>query len=369
MPSVADPRRPAWAAIDLNAVGHNVAELRRVAAPAAVWVVVKADGYGHGAVEVARAALEAGAEGLCVALVSEAAVLRGAGIDAPVLLLSEPPLELIPQAIGLGLQLTVYRREAVDAISRAGQALVHLKVDTGMHRVGASPTEVGDLAEAIVARRGLTLAGVWTHFALADVPSDATTEHQIEVFAEATAALPREVRRHLANSAGALAHPAARGDLVRCGLAAYGLWPSKAVADLSDARLRPALSLKARVSFVRRYPMGTRVSYGLRRALARDSNVATVPIGYADGVPRRLFDVGGEVLVGGTRCPLAGVVTMDQLMVDCGDMAVAVDDEVVLIGKQGDAEITATEWADKLGTISYEVTCSISSRVPRHHHQ
>ena len=365
MPSIADPRRPAWVAVDLRAVLHNVAELRRVVAPAAVWVVVKADGYGHGAVEVARAALDAGAQGLCVALVSEARQLRDAGIDAPVLLLSEPPAGDLGEAIAARCELTMYRRDTLEAIAAAGGAAVHVKVDTGMHRVGAAVADVADLVGLARSLPGVSLVGVWTHFAVADVAGDGRTADQIEIFRRATATLPAHVRRHLANSAGALAHPGARADFVRCGLAAYGLWPSPSVAARSDATLRPALELKARVSFVRRYGAGTRVSYGLARPLPADGYVATIPIGYADGVPRRLFDVGGEVLVRGRRRAIAGVVTMDQMLIDCGADAVTTGEEVVLIGRQGAEEITVTEWAERLGTIAYEITCSLSARVPR----
>ena len=361
----ADPRRPAWAEVDLAAIAHNVGELRRVSAPAAVWAVVKADGYGHGSVEVARAALDAGAAGLCVALVSEAAELRGAGIDAPVLLLSEPPLDAVAEAVALDLRLTVYRAETARAISAAGGGRLHVKVDTGMHRVGVAPHDLAALVTEIGAAPDLQLEGLWTHFALADAPDDPFTAEQISIFDAATCGLSVPMV-HLANSAAALTVPDARRSLVRCGIAMYGIAPSAAIAQRASVDLRPALTLKARVSMVQRLKETSGVSYGRRRSLRPGTVVATVPIGYADGVPRRWFDTGGEVLIGGRRRPLAGVVTMDQLLVDCGDdESVAVDDEVVLIGRQGRAAISATEWADRLGTIAYEVTCAISARVPR----
>jgi alanine racemase len=186
------------------------------------------------------------------------------------------------------------------------------------------------------------------------------------VLAELAAAGHRPRHVHTANSAGALAHPAARRDLVRAGIALYGISPGHGVDHLAGA-LQPVLSLRARVSFVKHVAAGDRISYGLRHTFAAPSVVATLPIGYADGVPRRLAAAGGEVLVGGRRCPIVGVVTMDQLMVDVGDAAVEVGDEAVLIGRQGDHEIRAEDWADLLGTIGYEITCGISRRVERHH--
>jgi alanine racemase len=361
----ADPRRPAWAEVDLTAIAHNVGELRRVSAPAAVWAVVKSNGYGHGSVEVAKAALEAGAAGLCVALVGEAAELRAEGIDAPILLLSEPPVESVGEAVALGLRLTVYRTATARAMSEAGGGRLHVKVDTGMHRVGVAPHDLASLLSEIGALPDVQLEGLWTHFAMADAPDDPFTAEQISIFDTAT----RDVSVplvHLANSAAALTVPNAHRSLVRCGIAMYGIAPSAAVAGRASVELRPALSLKARVSMVRRLEEASGVSYGRRRPLPAGTVVATVPIGYGDGVARRWFDVAGEVLIGGRRRALAGVVTMDQLLVDCDDdQTVAVDDEVVLIGKQADAEISAVEWAERLGTIAYEITCAISARVPR----
>jgi alanine racemase len=240
-----------------------------------------------------------------------------------------------------------------------------VKVDTGMHRVGIAPHDLAALVTEISEAPDLQLEGLWTHFALADAPEDPFTAEQIAIFDDAICGLSVPTV-HLANSAAALTVPDARRSLVRCGIAIYGIAPSAAIAQRSSVELRPALSLKARVSMVQRMTEVGGVSYGRRRPLPAGTVVATVPIGYADGVPRRWFDTGGEVLIGGRRRPLAGVVTMDQLLVDCGDdESVAVDAEVVLIGQQGDAVITAMEWAERLGTIAYEITCAISARVPR----
>ena len=365
--------RPAWAEVDLDAVRHNVALLRVRTEPALLCAVVKADGYGHGAVPVARAAIEAGARWLAVALVEEGVVLRESGIDAPILVLSEPPVDAMPAVLGHRLTPTLYTHKGVEAAAGAAGTTplsVHVKVDTGMHRVGASPEEAVAIARAVVDAPALELQGFWTHLAVADEPDDPYTGAQLERFDAARRDLaaagiePQIV--HAANSAGALAHPAARYDLVRCGIAIYGEPPSAVVGG--DAGLRPALSLKAEVSHTKALAAGERVSYGLRWRAERDTVLATVPLGYADGVTRRLSAVGGQVLVGGRRCPLAGTVTMDQVMVDCGPGAtVAPGDEVVLIGSQGGERITAAEWADRLDTISYEVLCGIGPRVPRVH--
>ncbi len=366
--------RPAWAEVDLDAVRHNTAALVDVAAPAALCAVVKADGYGHGAVPVARAALEAGATSLAVAVVDEGEHLRAAGLGAPILLLAEPPADAMAGAVRHRLTPTLYTRRGVEAAARAVPAAsapmgVHVKVDTGMHRVGATPDAVVDLARAVVDARGLRLDGLWTHLAVAEDPSqDAFTIEQLQRFEDvrdrlASAGIHPEVL-HAANSAGAIAHPAARYDMVRCGISLYGYCPGPALAGGVD--LRPALALKARVSLVKELAEGERVSYGLRYQVRERCTVATVPLGYADGVPRRLSAVGGEVLIGGRRRPMAGTVTMDQLLADCGpEPDVGVGDEVVLIGRQGDQEISADEWAQRLGTINYEIVCGVGPRVPR----
>jgi len=383
---VADRWRPVWADIDLDAVEHNASVLCRLAGPAALCAVVKADGYGHGALPVARAALAGGASWLAVALVEEGVALREAGIEAPILLLSEPPVEAIAEAVARRLVPTVYTRSGVRALGTVVGAVgsppvgVHLKVDTGMHRVGADPADVVSLARMIADDPALLLGAVWTHLAVADGAGPADREFtalQLERFESALDRLAavglRPPMNHVANSAGTIAVAAARRDLVRCGIALYGVAPTPALAEELAAatggqRLEPVLSLRTRVTFVRDLDAGERLSYGRRRPLAERSTVATAPIGYADGVPRRLFDEGGEVLIGGVRRPLAGVVTMDQIVVDCGPVGVSpveVGDEVVLLGRQGSEEITADEWAELLGTISYEVLCDIGPRVPR----
>jgi len=367
--------RPVWAEVDLDAVRANVRTLADLAAPAALMAVVKADGYGHGAVPVARAALDAGASWLGVALVEEGAELRAAGIDAPILVLSEPPPAAAPAVVGLGLTPVAYTPVGIEAlakaVARAGTAdalPVHLKVDTGMHRVGCMADDALALAESVAARDELRLEGVLTHLAVADEPDNPYTSQQLDRFDRVLADL-RDAGVafdlvHAANSAGLLAFgDRARFDLVRSGIAVYGVPPAPALA--SRAPLRPAMALKARVSHVKTLAEGDRLSYGLRYAMPRAGSVATVPVGYADGVPRALSATGGEVVVRGRRHPIAGTVTMDQFMVDVGDAPVQVGDEVTLLGRDGDAEVTADEWADRLGTINYEIVCGIGRRVPR----
>ncbi|QYG91561.1 alanine racemase [Iamia sp. SCSIO 61187] len=367
--------RPSRVEVDLEAVAANVRALRALAAPTPLWAVVKADGYGHGAVPVARAALGAGAAGLAVALVEEGQALRAAGIDARVLLLSEPPVAGARAVVEAAIEPTVYSAEVIAALAAVAAdadrpQAVHLKVDTGMHRVGAAPEDVVALAAAVDRAPALRLASVWTHLAVADEPERELTAVQLRRFDEAVAAV--EVagiavpERHAANSAGLIAHPAARLDLVRAGIAIYGIAPSPEVAGMVE--LRPALRLVSAVSHVKTVAAGEGVSYGLRWAPEEDTVVATVPIGYADGVRRRLGGLGAEVLVGGRRRRIAGTVTMDQILVDCGPgSAVARGDEVVLIGRQGDEEITAEDWAERLGTIGYEITCGLGPRLPRTH--
>jgi alanine racemase len=348
--------------VDLDAIEANVRHLRALVAPADLCVVVKADAYGHGDVPVAEAVVEAGADLLAVAITEEGARLREAGIEAPILLLYEPPARDAGEVVRWRLTPTVYRSELVGLLAGSGID-VHLAVDTGMHRAGVDPADAVGLARAIL-DAGLRLVGTWTHLAAAET-DPAFTAEQLARFAavleDLAAAGIDPGTRHAANTPGALAHPAARLDLVRIGLAAYGLSPDP---SHPDPGLRPAMSVVSEVSFTRRLAAGERPSYGRVRPLPGDAVVATVPIGYADGYPRGL-GAGFDVLVGGRRHPLAGTVTMDQVLVDMGDAEVSVGDEVVLLGRQGYAEVTADEWAAALGTISYEVVSRLGARLPR----
>ncbi|MHB1988031.1 MAG: alanine racemase [Acidimicrobiales bacterium] len=381
--------RPAWAEIDLAAIRHNAKAMAAIAAPAGLCAVVKADGYGHAAVPVAKAAIAGGARELAVALVDEGVELRDAGVSGRVLVLSEPAADAMEDALSCGLVPTLYSLGGVEAARKAARALgagsgspplpVEVKLDTGMHRVGAAPEALCSIVEQVVLAPELEYAGLWTHFAVADEVEDGFTSEQLARFESARrelrrAGLDEPGRVHAANSAGAIAWPAARYDVVRCGIALYGYAPSKQVdpvlaaelARVAMAPLRPALSWKAKVTMTREYDTGERLSYGREAALPAPSLVATVPLGYCDGVPRRYFPGGGVVLIGGRRCPLAGRVTMDQIVVSCEPGArVSEGDVAVLIGAQGGEVVTADEWAERLGTVSYEVLTRIGQRVPR----
>lgn len=367
-----------WVDIDLAAIARNVGALKATAPGAALCAVVKADGYGHGAGEVSRAALNAGATVLAVAQVDEGASLRDAGIDAPIWVLSEPEPHEFVSAAGFGLEPAIYSERGIEAaasVSRAAPLTVHLKVDSGMHRVGAHPDDVIERAVAIERASGLRLGSVWTHCATADEPGNPYTDRQLDRYdqvLDAMAGAGIEVPlRHAANSAGTLAHPRAHHDIVRAGIAIYGLAPSPAMLEAAcEAGLTPALTWRSNVSFVKRLRAGDRVSYGQREGVDRPTNAATIPLGYADGYRRGLWKM-GAVLIGGVRRPIIGVVTMDQIVVDCGDDDVAAGDDVVVIGEQtvgsvGD-RITADELAAGLDTINYEVVCGISKRVERVH--
>jgi len=365
--------RPAWAEIDLAALEANASLVRELVAPAALCAVVKADGYGHGAVAVAQAALAGGATWLAVALVEEGLALRRAGVEAPVMVLSEAPPPAVAPALDGGLTLTVYSDASLDVVEREAAARrpgasVQVKLDTGLHRVGASPAVADRLVRRLAAGKALRLAGVWTHLAFGATPAHPFNAEQVErlsCFVErlrADGIDPGLV--HAANSGAALL-PFARLDLVRAGLALYGYSPVGAGEAGPYSGLMPVLSLKAFASAAVRRKAGEACSYGLLRPLPAAATVLTVPLGYADGVPWRLFPAGVPVLVGGERRPLAGAVTMDQLLVDAGDLPVRVESEVVLLGRQGGASIWADEWAEALGTIPYEVLCAIGARVPR----
>ena len=372
MPAVPPRHRPTWVQIDLDAISANAAALRRVAPGSALMAVVKADGYGHGAVPAARAALRGGARWLAVALVEEGQQLRAAGITAPILLLTEPPETSIDALLDAGLTPTVYTPAFIAALDAAvrgrggGSVGVHLKLDTGMRRVGA-PQADWDRVMALLARApGLEGEGLWSHFACADEPGHPSIERQSAAFRDGIGLARSHGLEpsllHLCNSPGTLTRPRDHYDLVRCGIALYGLDPGDGLSD--GLGLRPALRWVSRVSLVKRLAAAEAVSYGHRWAPATDTTVGTVPAGYADGVTRMLGGL-GAVVVGGRRRPMVGRVCMDQFLFDAGDDDIAAGDEVVLIGAQGGAQVTADDWAAWLDTINYEVVCAVGARVPR----
>jgi alanine racemase len=360
------------AVVDLGAVRDNVASLRAGTA-AEVMAVVKADGYGHGLVPCARAALAGGASWLGVALLEEAIALRVAGIDAPVLSWLAAPGPALAHAVGQRIDLSVSAPwELADVVAAArtaqARARVHLKIDTGLSRSGATDAEWPDLVDAAAkaaAGGEIEIVGVWSHFAYADEPGHPTIAAQIGNFraaldlAESHGVTPQ--LRHLANSAATLTLPDAHFDLVRPGIAVYGLSP---VPQESTYGLTPAMTLRSTVALAKRVPAGSGVSYGHVYTTSSETGLALVPIGYADGVPRNATDV-GPLWIGGRRRTISGRVCMDQFVVDVADDDVPAGSEVVLFGPGAHGEPTAQDWAAATGTISYEIVTRIGARVPR----
>lgn len=333
--------------------------------------IVKANAYGHGDVEVSRAAIDSGAEMLGVALVEEAVRLRRAGIDCPIDLLFEPPPYGVDAVVANSITCTVYTPEfaralSEEAVMRGVKARVHVKVDTGMRRVGIHPRSVSEFAGMLHDLPGLEAEGISTHFAVASDPDNPFTDTQIDLFEsaarEAETVLGRPLLKHAANSAGVMAFPRSHFDMVRVGIAMYGLAPSDSVPGIEN--LEPAFSLRGKVVFVKRVGAGEGISYGLAYAPVEDTYIATLPAGYADGVSR-LLTRNLEVLIGGRRRPVVGTICMDLCMADLGPHSVPAGTPVVFIGGDGRDEITVDEIASRLGTINYEVVCMVSSRVPR----
>ena len=362
---------PVWAEIDLGALRHNIGTLQRRAAGAEVMAVVKGYAYGHGNPECAQAALDAGATRIGVARVAEAIHLRESGITDPIHVFTEPPPQAAATLVELDLTPAVYTEAFAAALSDAATAAkkrtkVHVKLDTGMHRVGFVADDVPGAIERVARLPGIEIEGAWSHLAVADISDHPFTRKQLELFDDLTGRIQRSgieiPMRHIANSAAALSLPEAHFDLVRCGIAAYGLWPSPALTGSAD--LKPVLALKSRVTMSKELPAGDALSYGLRYELARPSRVVTVPAGYADGYDRRLSGR-ADVLLNQTRYRVSGTVCMDQFMVDVGDDDVDVGAVATLIGTDGSETITAEELAGLTQTINYEVTARIPSRVPR----
>lgn len=363
--------RPVWAEVNLDHISYNVRSIRRLLPNARFMAVVKADGYGHGAARVARTAVEAGADWLGVAIPEEGESLREAGFTQPILVLGACDADQAPLVAKWGLQAVVPHEPTSQALSRTAADLgvtisVHMKIDTGMGRLGILPEEAVAFARFIQSLPGLELAGILTHFATAD-ENDVTYFHlQLRRFEGALAALaaagvPTGIR-HAANSAAAIDFPEAAYDMVRIGLAMYGVPPSERSA--TRVELKPALRLLARLSSVKRLPSGHGVSYGKSWVTWRTTAIATLPIGYADGYSRLLSNR-AEVIVGGRRVPIAGRICMDQCMINVEGLDVSVGDEAVLLGRQVGLEVSAEELAAHMGTIPYEVLTSIGPRVPR----
>lgn len=358
-----------WTEINTKALQDNIAILRQ-ASGVEVMAVVKANAYGHGAIACALAALQGGATFLGVARIEEALELRHVYIQAPVLLLGYTPIQRFEEAISANLSVTVWSPEQVQAAAAAARQAgkpgrVHIKVDTGMSRLGLAPAEAAHLARRVSSEPDLILEGIFTHFARADEPGQASVDEQEGQFAWVIDALQAEGLRppfvHAANSAAIITRASAQFNLVRAGIAMYGMRPSSQVP--LPGGFQPVLAWKSVISQVKDLPPGTGISYGHAYVTTEAERIGTIPVGYADGL-RRVS--GNVVLIGGQRAPVVGRVCMDQIMVSLrGVPAAAVMDEVVMIGRQGDDEIRAEEVGERWGTINYEVTCDIGPRVPR----
>ena len=371
-----------WAEIDLNAIAHNVHELRRITAPSArLMVAVKANAYGHGIIEVARQALKSGADALGVARVNEGVRLREAGIDAPILVFGYTPPSEAARLYEFDLIQTVYSYETARALSHTASSLdikinIHLKVDTGMGRLGLLPDSrravpadsAVEEVKSIAGLSGLKFEGIFTHFATADWFDKSYAEKQFQIFSNFLdqlhkAGLKFSVK-HAANSGAIIDMPQTHLDMVRAGIAVYGLYPSDEI-DKSRIKLLPAMSLKARIIHLKKVSAGFMVSYGITHETKKPTIIATIPVGYGDGFSR-LMSSNGHVLVHGQKAPIIGRVCMDLTMLDVGHIPeVEIEDEVVVFGHQGNASITADEIARSINTINYEVVTKISSRVPR----
>jgi len=358
-----------WVEVDLSAIKNNI-ELIKKEVPGEVMAVVKANGYGHGAIQVAKAALEGGATWCGLARFEEAFELRDAGFDCPLLLFGWVPPQQIAPAIINEISMTVWDQDQIQSITQKATQLnrrahVHLKVDTGMGRLGSTPQETLQLAQLIAKEPQLLFEGLFTHFARADEPIEPTTNQQHEVLKQVLSEIsthelkPRYI--HAANSAASLTFPSAHYQIVRFGIAMYGLHPSKE-CQLPQG-YQPALQWKSVLSHVKTVPRNHGISYGHEYRTQKTERIGTIPIGYADGF-RRTKD--NQVLVNGKKVPIIGRVCMDQVMVQLDQVPQAkTGDEVVIIGKQENAIITAENVAETWGTINYEVTCGIGARVPR----
>ena len=366
--SPARPTRPAWAEIDLGAIADNVraiaAALRK---PAGVMAVVKADAYGHGAPLVARAVVDAGAASLGVATTEEGVQLRRAGIGVPILLLGYTPPEDAEIAVVHDLSVTVFQMDVARALSLAAgrigrPAKIHLKIDTGMGRIGIARADAVAFAGGVRRLSGIVLEGCFTHFAAADDTDLASAKAQLDTFRAVLRQLDEAKipvgLHHAANSAAVMVLPESHLDLVRPGIALYGIPPVPRLGN--PIPLRRVMRLRARVSFVKRVPARTAIGYGHAYRAGRTTTIATIPVGYADGYPR-LLSGRGEVSLGGRRLPIAGRISMDQCMVDAGETSIRVGDEVELWGD----EVPVEDVAERAQTISYEILAGVSRRIPR----
>lgn len=357
--------RPTKAVINLEAIRNNLAAFQKRAGDAKVIAVVKADGYGHGAEEIARTAIEHGVRMLAVATPDEALLLRRAGIEQELLVMGAVPAAFVPVAQRENIIVTALSLEWIETAEKSavsGQPLrVHLKVDTGMGRLGIQPEEA-QAAFAKLASEKFSFEGIFTHFAAADDEDPTLFEQQVKRMNGVLEQLPEGVMVHVSNSAAALMHPSVACDAVRIGISLYGIAPSPYVGEHSPIALEPALGLETEIVHIKRVQPGATISYGATYRSEEEEWIATLPVGYADGMLRGLQ--GQEVLVRGERAPIVGRICMDQCMIRLKEQ-LPVGEPVQLIGRQGEEEVLIDEWAEKLGTIPYEIPCILTKRVPR----
>lgn len=364
-----------YAAIDLDAVCHNISEIKKLVGPdTKIMPVIKADGYGHGAVPVAKALNKIGVDGFAVAIIEEGIALRKQGITKPILILGYTSEYQYASLIQHEIEQTVFSYEMAEAISKFAvtmkkEARIHIKVDTGMNRIGFKPTEesVGQV-QRIQKLPNIKIQGIFTHFACADEEDKTSARHQKELFDQFVLKIEEKgieiPVKHVSNSAAIMDLRECRMDMVRSGIITYGLYPSEEV-DKSAIDLKPALSLISHVIHVKEVGPGEGVSYGSTFVTDRKTRIATIPVGYADGYPRALSSR-GRVIIRGQYAPIIGRICMDQFMVDVTDIeGVCVMDRVTLIGTEGDKNISVEEAADLAGSFNYEFVCGIGKRVPR----
>lgn len=364
--------RPTFAEIDLCAIEHNIRAIRKAVGPnVKIMPAVKADGYGHGSIQSSLAVLRAGADKLGVASVEEAIELRDGGITAPILILGCSSPESAPEIVEFGISATVCdlhfaQALADEAIKRNKKALAHVKVDTGMGRIGVPPEDAFNLVSEIADLSPVSFEGLFTHFPSSDDTDKAFTQEQLRVFKNLLWDLKERkivpTFAHTANSAAVIEHPDSHLDLVRPGIIAYGLYPSMDISH--NLNLRPALTFKTKIVYLKELPAGKTISYGRTFTTTRRTKVATLPVGYADGYDRLLSNR-GVVAVNGCKAPVIGRICMDQTMIDVTDVPnVSVGDDVILLGGGYDY-LGVDKVAEMLGVIPYEVICSIGKRVPR----
>ena len=363
-------RRNVWAEVDLSAIAHNIKETRKMLQPdTKLCAVVKANAYGHGAIPVAKAAVEAGADFLAVAMTQEALELRLAGIQIPLLILGSLTRGHEETVVEYGISQAVYDLKSAEMLSAAAvkmdkTAKIHLAIETGMNRIGCKVSEAGELALAIANLPNVELEGAFSHFAKADATDKAYMQQQYDVFLKAMKNIEDKginiPLKHIANSAAITEAPSVHMNMVRQGITLYGLWPSSEVKH--KLRYKPVMTLKAKIAFIKETPVGEKVGYGCTYETKRTTKIATLPLGYADGISRKLSNK-GFVSIRGCMAPIVGTVCMDQMMVDVTDIPdVEEEDEVIIFGGNEISLDTVAHWME---TISYEVACLLSPRVPR----